>query len=117
MNIITSYIPGRIRLRHRILRDEEISKALIDLLWKTGIVTSIDRNGETGSILITYDAKKIPSVDVLKKNLFYFVQDFSKLRFRILYYTPQDKAFILDMIKKAEALLPEVKGKLGISDK
>ena len=68
MGIVTSFIPGRIRLRHRMFRDDDIAGALIALFKASGIVTGVERNPETGSILITYRADVIPSADVLAKS-------------------------------------------------
>ena len=48
MGIVTSFIPGRIRLRSRIFRDDDIASAFTSLLDATGIVTGIERNANTG---------------------------------------------------------------------
>ena len=50
MGIVTSFIPGRIRLRSRIFRDDDIASAFTSLLDATGIVTGIERNANTGSL-------------------------------------------------------------------
>ena len=47
MGIVTSFIPGRIRLRSRIFRDDDIASAFTSLLDATGIVTGIERNANT----------------------------------------------------------------------
>ena len=102
MGIVTSFIPGRIRLRSRIFRDDDIASAFTSLLDATGIVTGIERNANTGSFLVSYRAECIPSAE----NLIRFA------KFRILYYTPQDKGAILSAISQASAALPEIKRRL-----
>ena len=65
MGIVTSFIPGRIRLRSRIFRDDDIASAFTSLLDATGIVTGIERNANTGSFLVSYRAECIPSAENL----------------------------------------------------
>ena len=109
MGIVTSFIPGRIRPRHRMFRDDDIAGALIALFKASGIVTGVERNPETGSILITYIADVIPSADVLAKRFAIYIPELARLKFRIMYYTPEDKSCILSAIKKAELALPEMR--------
>ena len=109
MGIVTSFIPGRIRLRHRMFRDDDIAGALIALFKASGIVTGVERNPETGSILITYRADVIPSADLLAKTFAIYIPELARLKFRIMYYTPEDNSCILSAIKKAELALPEMR--------
>ena len=95
MGIVTSFIPGRIRLRSRIFRDDDIASAFTSLLDATGIVTGIERNANT---LIRFASAYMPQL--------------ARLKFRILYYTPQDKGAILSAISQASAALPEIKRRL-----
>ena len=124
MGIVTSFIPGRIRLRSRIFRDDDIASAFTSLLDATGIVTGIERNANTGSFLVSYRAECIPSAENLirfasipsAENLIRFASTYmpqlARLKFRILYYTPQDKGAILSAISQASAALPEIKRRL-----
>ena len=108
MGIVTSFIPGRIRLRSRIFRDDDIASAFTSLLDATGIVTGIERNANTGSFLVSY----IPSAENLIRFASAYMPQLARLKFRILYYTPQDKDAILSAISQASAALPEIKRRL-----
>ena len=100
MGIVTSFIPGRIRLRSRIFRDDDIA------------VTGIERNANTGSFLVSYRAECIPSAENLIRFASTYMPQLARLKFRILYYTPQDKGAILSAISQASAALPEIKRRL-----
>ena len=110
MGIVTSFIPGRIRLRSRIFRDDDIASAFTSLLDATGIVTGIERNANTGSFLVSYRAECIPSALIRFASA--YMPQLARLKFRILYYTPQDKDAILSAISQASAALPEIKRRL-----
>ena len=112
MGIVTSFIPGRIRLRSRIFRDDDIASAFTSLLDATGIVTGIERNANTGSFLVSYRAECIPSAENLIRFASTYMPQLARLKFRILYYTPQDKGAILSAISQASAAIPEIKRRL-----
>ena len=109
MGIVTSFIPGRIRLRSRIFRDDDIASAFTSLL---DAVTGIERNANTGSFLVSYRAECIPSAENLIRFASAYMPQLARLKFRILYYTPQDKDAILSAISQASAELPEIKRRL-----
>ena len=109
MGIVTSFIPGRIRLRSRIFRDDDIASAFTSLLDATEIVTGIERNANTGSFLVSYRAECIPSAENLIRFASTYMPQLARLKFRIMYYTPEDKSCILSAIKKAELALPEMR--------
>ncbi len=53
---LTSYIPGRARIRHKILRSEAFSEGLKSKLLDAGFLYAA-HNASTGSVLLTWDAK------------------------------------------------------------
>lgn len=63
--MIVSFIEGRIRLRHPILRDEDISQQIISVLKAQNGINEINFNNRTGSILIEYDSAAISKEELL----------------------------------------------------
>ena len=58
--MISSFFPGRIRLRDEVLKDVEISAALQDAIQEHEAVKKIEHNLKTGSVLIEYSVLKLP---------------------------------------------------------
>ncbi len=60
--IVTSFFPGRIRLRSPIFKDDEIFEKANKIIQvhASSSVTKIERNCTTGSILLEYDTQKLP---------------------------------------------------------
>ena len=57
---ISSFFPGRIRLRDKVLKDDAISSALRAAIEWHESVTNIEHNLQTGSVLIEYTPEKLP---------------------------------------------------------
>ncbi|WP_191017989.1 HMA2 domain-containing protein [Treponema zioleckii] len=57
---ISSFFPGRIRLRDAVLKDAEISAALRSAIEWHEAVKNIEHNLQTGSVLIEYTPSKLP---------------------------------------------------------
>ena len=57
---VSSFFPGRIRIRDQVLRDSEISAALRSAIEWHESVKNIDHNLQTGSVLIEYNVAKLP---------------------------------------------------------
>ncbi len=58
--LITSFFPGRVRLRAPIFKNEELCGKARSILSKSDAVKNIEHNPVTGSILLEYDIKKVP---------------------------------------------------------
>ena len=58
---ISSFFPGRIRLRDAVLKDAEISAALRSAIEGHESVRNIEHNAVTGSVLIEYDPARLPT--------------------------------------------------------
>lgn len=58
--LITSFFPGRVRLRAPIFKDEELCAKAREILSKSDAIKNIEHNPLTGSILLEYDIKKVP---------------------------------------------------------
>ncbi len=54
-NYVTSFVDGRIRFRHPILKDSQIVEQIGELLQNVPGVVSLKHNERTGSLLLEYD--------------------------------------------------------------
>ena len=60
MGIVESFVPGRIRLRSTLLRDEETASMIRGALAAIPGVDSAELNAMTGGLLLKYDAARLP---------------------------------------------------------
>lgn len=63
---ITSFIDGRIRIRHRALRNSNTGSKVQDFLRKTAGVKKVEINATTGSLLLEYDPKTLSRADLIQ---------------------------------------------------
>ena len=63
---ITSFIDGRVRLRHEALKDPSTADIVTALLGGVDGVESVRANPLTGSLLIFYDAEKLSRETLLE---------------------------------------------------
>ncbi len=56
-NYVTSFVEGRLRLRHPILKDSQVVEQIASLLENFPGVESLKHNVRTGSLLLEYDAE------------------------------------------------------------
>lgn len=61
ITMITSFFPGRIRLRSDIFKDAEISAAACRILKGSSAVKTVTENQVSGSLLIEYDTAQLPA--------------------------------------------------------
>jgi copper chaperone CopZ len=59
--VVVSFVPGRIRLRFRELKNSAVSESAKSRIGETPGVTKVEANPVTGSILIEYDTKILPT--------------------------------------------------------
>lgn len=69
--LVTSFFPGRIRLRAAIFKNEELCEKARKILSKSDAVKKIEHNPLTGSILLEYDIKKVPMEKLLPMQDFF----------------------------------------------
>ncbi len=107
MSIVSSYFPGRVRLRSPFLRDSDLRCAVIDAIEELGFSGTYKVNEDTGSVLVQYDPDQLTGniIEALRP----MVNEMAKLRMKVEYYTPKDKAFLLSEI---ERLKKEAEGRL-----
>mgnify|MGYP007070219366 CR=1 FL=1 len=70
--MITSFFPGRIRLRAPIFKEQDLVSKAKSILSKCDAVETIEHNPLTGSVLITYIPEKLPMEELIA------MQDFFK---------------------------------------
>ncbi|MBP5695332.1 MAG: hypothetical protein J6X11_01650 [Treponema sp.] len=93
-----NYFPGRIRIRDKIFRDQDIRLAFLEIAEAFDAGQKITFNEKTASILIEYDASKIDEDKF--KSLEPLVQ---KYRSAILFYDKRKKGEILAGIEEVKA--------------
>ena len=115
--LVASFIPGRLRLRCKVLRDSEITAALEAAIRQAAATLphanlSIEANNATGSVLITYNADALPAEDALKKRINAFAASFpsiEKLRVKAAFYRPdEDRTFMLEAVQRLQDALPSL---------
>ncbi|MGP1594156.1 MAG: HMA2 domain-containing protein [Treponema sp.] len=102
--MISSFFPGRVRLRAPIFKDTDIVQAAKDIITSAAevknAVKTIDCNLTTGSVLICYDPFKLPMERL--QPLIPFLQ---KLHDEAKHYTPSKKTHILALLEELRELL------------
>ena len=58
--MITSFFPGRIRLRAPVFKESDLVEKAKSILQKSEAVKKIENNLLTGSVLIEYSPSKVP---------------------------------------------------------
>lgn len=101
--MITSFFPGRLRLRGLIFKDVQITNTAIEVFKKYFEIKNIQHNATTGSILVEYDPTKIP-VNKLKTLLPFF----EKLNKASESYSNDKKEKILLMLTELDTLLKTI---------
>ena len=92
--IVSSFFPGRIRLRDEVLEDEDIAAALKSAVEAHKSVKHVEYNTRTGSALIEYDPAELPiqKFKILKDEI-YALQKLCD------FYTEAKKTEVLKAIK------------------
>lgn len=69
--IVTSFFPGRIRLRAPVFKDEGLCQKAMKILSESDAVKNVQHNLITGSILLEYDPKKVPMEKLVSMQNFF----------------------------------------------
>ena len=69
--MITSFFPGRIRLRAPVFKQVDLAEKARKILLKFEAVKNIEHNPVTGSVLIEYDPDKVPMEKLLPMQDFF----------------------------------------------
>ena len=98
--VVSSFFPGRIRLRSSLLQDDDICTALKTALEQQPAVHKVEYSTHTGSILIEYENDKLP----LKK-LNNLKAELDELKLLCDTYSEKKKPAVLKKIHTFAALL------------
>lgn len=63
--IVSSFFPGRIRLRNDVFKDDDIFSALYSAVGSHSAVKKVERNERTGSVLVEYISENLPMEKLL----------------------------------------------------
>ncbi len=69
--MITSFFPGRVRLRAAIFKESDLVEKARMILQKCEAVKNIETNPVTGSVLIEYNPEKVPMEKLLPMQDFF----------------------------------------------
>ena len=69
--MITSFFPGRVRLRAPIFKESDLVEKARAILSKSDAVKNIETNPVTGSVLIEYNPAKVPMEKLLPMQDFF----------------------------------------------
>ena len=69
--MITSFFPGRVRLRAPIFKEADLVAKARSILEKSDAVKKIEHNPVTGSVLIEYNVSKVPMAKLLPMQDFF----------------------------------------------
>lgn len=98
--IVSSFFPGRIRLRNEVFKDAEIYSALYSAVGNHPAVKKIERNEITGSVLLEYIPEKLPVDKILALQ-----SELLALGKLAEFYSAKNKSEILRKIKEIESKL------------
>ena len=63
---ITSFVDGRVRLRHPALKDAATAELVCSVVGAVDGISAVQSNPRTGSLLIYYDAEKLTREQLLE---------------------------------------------------
>ena len=66
VDCITSFVDGRVRLRHSALKDKATAELVCTVVGGVEGITTVQANPLTGSLLIYYDAEKLTREQLLE---------------------------------------------------
>ncbi len=69
--MITSFFPGRVRLRAPIFKESDLVEKARAILSKSDAIKNIETNPVTGSVLIEYYPSKVPMEKLLPMQDFF----------------------------------------------
>jgi len=99
--MITSFFPGRIRLRAAIFKESDLVEKARAILSKSDAVKNIETNPVTGSVLIEYYPSKVPMEKLLPMQDFFTRLADQAQRFD---GRAESREKILEMLEKLENL-------------
>ena len=97
--MITSFFPGRVRLRAPVFKEADLVEKARSILEKSDAVKKIEHNPLTGSVLIEYTPDKIPMEKLLPMQDF-----FTRLAKEAQHFDGSNREKILSMLEELEGI-------------
>lgn len=97
--MITSFFPGRVRLRAPIFKEADLVEKARLILGKSDAVKKIENNFLTGSVLIEYYPEKVPMKKLLPMQEF-----FTNLAKEAQRFDGSNRQKILSMLDELEGI-------------
>ncbi len=97
--MITSFFPGRVRLRAPVFKESDLVEKAMSILKKSDAITHIENNPLTGSVLIEYNPSKVPMEKLVSMQDF-----FMKLAKEAEHFDGTNREKILSMLDELESL-------------
>ena len=97
--MITSFFPGRVRLRAPIFKEADLVEKARSILQKSDAIKNIENNFLTGSVLIEYYPEKVPMKKLLPMQEF-----FTKLALEARHFDGSNRQKILSMLEELEGI-------------
>ena len=98
--MVTSFFPGRIRLRAPVFKESDLVEKAVGILRKFPALKNIENNLLTGSVLIEYEADKVPMDKLLSLRDF-----FMELAKEAERFDGTNRGKIIEMLDKLNKLL------------
>jgi len=98
--IVTSFFPGRIRLRENVFKDPVIVEECKRILKSSNVVTTVSNNYTTGSVLLEYNPESVP-MEKLTPLLPFFLE-LEKLAHN---YTQKNRELILKKLEEFKKII------------
>lgn len=97
--MITSFFPGRVRLRAPIFKEADLVEKARSILQKSSAIKNIENNFLTGSVLIEYYPEKVPMKKLLSMQEF-----FTNLAKEAQHFDGSNRQKILSMLDELEGV-------------
>ena len=98
--MVTSFFPGRIRLRAPVFKEADLVEKAVSILRKFPALKNIENNLLTGSVLIEYQADKVPMEKLLPLRDF-----FMELAKEAECFDGSNRNKIIEMLEKLDKLI------------
>ena len=95
--MITSFFPGRVRLRAEVFKEEDLVEKAKSILQKSDAIKTIECNLQTGSVLIEYYVNKVPMEKLTSMQDF-----FMQLANEAQHFNGKNKQKIISMLDEFE---------------
>ncbi|WP_197018273.1 HMA2 domain-containing protein [Treponema sp. C6A8] len=98
--MVTSFFPGRIRLRAPVFKEADLVEKAIGILRKFPALKNVENNLLTGSVLIEYEADKVPMEKLISLRDF-----FMELAKEAERFDGSNRDKIIEMLEKLNQLI------------